>query len=229
MAELPTATPGVLTVGIDDSPPPPMELGEPGDPDFRGYEVDILKAVAERLGVELRYRQAVWSLILDELKRGELDVVCTAATYTPERARELDYGRPYLDAALAVVVRDDDEAEAAEDVRGRAFAVRSATTAEELIRERLEPAALHTFEYNAETYDALLAGQGGAVVDDHPIASWFVAERTGLRLVGDLPGTESYYAMVFAKGSPLREPLDSVLARLEADGLLAEWRRSWFG
>jgi ABC-type amino acid transport substrate-binding protein len=56
-------------VGIDDSPPPPMELGEPGTPEFRGYEVDILETVAARLGLSLKFRRAVWSQILDELER----------------------------------------------------------------------------------------------------------------------------------------------------------------
>jgi ABC-type amino acid transport substrate-binding protein len=152
----PTAEPGVLRVGIDDSPPPPMELGEPGEDDFRGYEVDILEAVAERLGLELRYRRAVWSQIIEELKGGLIDVICTAATY-----------------------------------------------------------------------DALLDGRADAVVDDSPIAAWFVAERDGLRLIGELPGTASHYAMVFAKDSPLRAPLDAELERLESEGRLAEWRRTW--
>jgi ABC-type amino acid transport substrate-binding protein len=209
-----------------------MELGEPGEPgedDFRGYEVDILEAVAERLGLELRYRRAVWSQIVEELKGGLVDVICTAATYTPERASALDYGRPYLDMALAVVVREDDPAEGPDAGRGRRFAVRSATTAERHIRERLEPAAVQTFEYNAETYDALLDGRADALVDDSPIAAWFVAERDGLRLLGELPGTASHYAMVFAKDSPLRAPLDAELERLESEGRLAEWRRRWFG
>jgi ABC-type amino acid transport substrate-binding protein len=225
----PTAEPGVLRVGIDDSPPPPMELGEPGEDDFRGYEVDILEAVAKRLGLELRYRRAVWSQIIEELQGGLIDVICTAATYTPERASALDYGRPYLDMALAFVVRADDPAERPDAVRGRRFAVRSATTAERHILERLEPAAVQTFEYNAETYDALLDGRADAVVDDSPIAAWFVAERDGLRLLGELPGTASQYAMVFAKDSPLRAPLDAELERLENEGRLAEWRRHWFG
>jgi ABC-type amino acid transport substrate-binding protein len=107
--------------------------------------------------------------------------------------------------------------------------VRSATTAEHHIRARLEPTAVETFEYNAETYDALLDGRADAVVDDSPIAAWFVAERDGMRLIGELPGTASHYAMVFAKDSPLRAPLDAELERLESQGGLAEWRRRWFG
>jgi len=162
--ELPTATPGVLMVGIDDSPPPPMELGEPGSAEFSGFEVDILEAIAGRLGLALRYRRAVWSQILDELERGLIDVVCTAATFTPERAR----------------------------------------------------------------YEALVDGRADAVVDDSPIAAWFVGQLDGLRYVHSLPGTESHYAMMFAKGSPLRVPLDAEIERLDAAGTLDTWKRRWF-
>lgn len=229
MSDLPTAKPGVLRVGIDDSPPPPMEMGEPGSSDFRGYEVDLLEAVAGRLGLVLEYRRAVWSDILRELADGAIDVICTAATYTPERAREFDYGRPYLPMALSVVVNADDEADVVDDVRGRAFAVRADTTAAEEIRSRLAPAAVRTFDYNADTYDALAATPGAVVVDDSPIARWFVDEREDLRIVGDLAATESHYAMVFAKGSALRAPLDAEVAALDRDGSLEAFRRKWFG
>jgi arginine/lysine/histidine/glutamine transport system substrate-binding and permease protein len=230
MTTLPTSTWGVLTVGIDDSPPPPMEIGDPASPNFDGYEVDILKGVTRKLGLELRYRRAVWSQILDELANGLLDVVCTAATYTPDRAQTFDYGRPYLGMALSAVIRDDDTGpQALDGVRGRAFAVRVATTAEEYIRSRLEPSSVATFEYNVETYDALAGGRGDVVVDDSPIAAYFVRERPDLRVLGELPDTDSYYAMMFAKGSVLREPIDAAIESFEADGTLAKWRERWFG
>ena len=119
-----------------------------------------------------------------------------------------------------------DDAQEPGDVRGRPFAVRAGTTAEEEIRARLAPAAIQTFEYNSSTYDALATLSGGAVVDDRPIAHHFAAERD-LKVLGDLPGTESHYAMVFAKNSPLRAPVDAGLAALEHEGRFDEWRRKW--
>jgi ABC-type amino acid transport substrate-binding protein len=230
VTSLPTATWGVLTVGIDDSPPPPMEIGDPASPDFDGYEVDILKGVSRHLGLELRYRRAAWSEILDQLANGVLDVVCTAATYTPERAQEFDYGRPYLEMALSVVVRDDVTApRTLDDARGRAFAVRMATTAEAYIGSQLQASSLHTFDYNTETYDALADGRADVVVDDSPIAAYFVNERPGLRVLGNLPKTDSHYAMMFAKGSALRQPIDAAIESLEADGTLEQSRQRWFG
>jgi len=193
----------------------PREITE-----FCGFEVD------RRLGLALRYRRAVWSQILDELERGVIDAVCTAATFTPERARQFDYGRAYLDMALGVVVRDEEPGE--RDGVGGRFAVRSATTAERWIHEHLEPAEVLTFEYNADTYEALLDHRADAVVDDSPIAAWFVGQMDGLRYLHSLPGTESHYAMVFAKGSPLRVPIDAEIERLDAAGTLDTWKRRWF-
>ena len=57
----------VLTVGLDDAPPAPMQIGTPEDGDFRGYEVDLLEALARRLDVQFRYRRALWSVIVEEL------------------------------------------------------------------------------------------------------------------------------------------------------------------
>ncbi len=172
----------------------------------------------------------MWSEILAELQAGLIDVVCTAATYTPERAQRFDYGRPYLDMALAVVARTDDESIASVgDARGRSFAVRIATTAEDYIRSELAPVSVETFEYNVDTYDALVAGRGDVVVDDSPIAAWFVNQRGRLRLVGDLPGTDSHYAMMFARGSSLRASIDAQLEHLHAAGTLKAWQKRWFG
>ena len=126
-------------------------------------------------------------------------MVCTAATFTPERARQFDYGRAYLDMALGGVVRDEEPDGG--DVRGGRFAVRSATTAERCIYERLEPAEVLTFEYNADTYEALLDGRADAVVDDSPIAAWFVGRLDGLPTLHSLPSTDLTMRWCSPKGA----------------------------
>ena len=113
--------------------------------------------------------------------------------------------------------------------RGSRFAVRSATTAEACIHERFAPSEVLTFEYNADTYEALRDRRADAVVDDSPIAAWFVGEIDGLRYLHSLPGTESHYAMMFAQGSPLRAAPDAEVERLDAAGTLSTWKRRWFG
>jgi extracellular solute-binding protein (family 3) len=95
-----------IRVGIDDAPPAPMQLGNPDTGDFRGYEVDLLQEIGQRTGFELSFRRALWSVIVRELVAGDIDLVCSAATVTKEREREVDFCFPHLSLALAVVKRN---------------------------------------------------------------------------------------------------------------------------
>jgi polar amino acid transport system substrate-binding protein len=97
--------PGILLVGIDDAPLVPMQQGSPETGDFRGYEVDLLETLGQRLGLVIQYRLAFWSTIIRELVVGRLDVVCSAATVTVERSQEVDFCNPHLALSLAVVPR----------------------------------------------------------------------------------------------------------------------------
>ena len=82
-------------VGLDDAPPIPMQIGTPEKGNFRGYEAALLEEVAHRLGVQLRYRRAYWSVIVDELVAGDIDVICSAATVTEDRCRQADFCEPH--------------------------------------------------------------------------------------------------------------------------------------
>ncbi len=223
-------SPGVLTIGVDESPPPPLNFGIPGSPDFRGFEVDLTRAIAERLGLEATYVSALWSRMLDDLQQGRVDLVCTAATVTPERAAVFDFSEPYLDTVLVIVTRGESRLRAAADLAGRVVGTRVATVAGEYARARLGQARIRTFDFNTDAYAALQAGDVDAVIDDRPIATYFVNSLPHLKIAKVIEGTESHYALMVAKGNDrLREAFDKALRELRAEGSLAEIGRSWFG
>jgi len=220
---------GVLTVGADASPPPPMQLGDPAGETFEGFEVDLLQAIGGRLGLTVRYRSALWSTILGELEAGMLDVVCTAATVTAERARDFRLGRPYLEIELVAVVPADSLCAVVNDLRGSPIAVRAGTVAETFVREQLDPSQVLLTEFNDEAYAALRNGAASGLVDDSPIATWFVEQEPGLRIAGSVPGTRSSYAMVFRRSNDeLASAIDASLEELVADGTLEVLRNRWF-
>jgi hypothetical protein len=97
MNKLSTLDGRTILVGVDDAPPAPIQIGSPERGDFRGYEVDLLCEMEKRLGTQLRYRRALWSVIVSELTSGGLDIVCSAATVTEERKHEVDFCRPHLE------------------------------------------------------------------------------------------------------------------------------------
>lgn len=222
--------PGALTVGVDESPPPPLCFGLPGTPEFRGFEVDLLEALTARLGVELQCRSALWSVALDELRDGRMDMICTAATITAERRQVVDFSEPYFETELALIVRRGEAVRWPEGMAGKTVAVRAATIAEEFLRGQGLPVTVRTFEFNVDAYRALRDEEIDAVVDDHPIGSYFARSQDGLALGPRLAGTSFQYGLVFAKGNDrLRDRVNRALAGVRADGTLERIHLRWFG
>ena len=164
-----------IRVGIDDAPPAPMQLGNPDAGDFRGYEVDLLEEIGRRVGFRLSFRRALWSVIIHELKAGEVDLVCSAATVTPEREREVDFCVPHLRLALAVVKRDGIARDTA--IKGLRVGVRRGTTAEAYAKQYGTPEPALVSESNEELYASLAAGELDAIIDDSAIARLLFSVR----------------------------------------------------
>jgi ABC-type amino acid transport substrate-binding protein len=203
-----------------------MQQGSPEAGDFRGYEVDLLEALAQRLGVALGYRRTFWSAIISDLTAGLLDAVCSAATVTAKRSQEVDFCNPHLVLSLAIVTRAGDATRAR--LLGRRVGVRRGTTAEAYARQHGAPEPAILSESNDRLYAALAAGAIDAVVDDSPIAAHFAQVLNGLQLAATLPGTEATYAIMVRKGNTrLRIAVNEVLAALERDGTLRASRLRW--
>lgn len=222
------ATSRVVRVGIDDAPPVPMQFGNPDTSDFRGYEVDLLKELSRRAGFELRYRRALWSVIISELVAGEIDLVCSAATITTARHHKVDFCSPHLDVTLAVVKRSGSAA--SPSLEGLRIGVRRETTAEAYVKQHATAEPRRTSESNDELYAWLAAGTIDAVVDDSPIAQWFSCSVSGLRFAGTLPDTKAAYAIMIRKGNDgLRAEIDQILDEIKKDGTCRALLSRWFG
>jgi polar amino acid transport system substrate-binding protein len=219
---------GTLLIGVDEAPPAPLNFGTPGSPEFRGFEVDLTQALAARLGLTARYRSALWSVILDELIEGRLDMICGAATITPERSRSASFSDPYLDICLVLVTRVGHPISPLNQEARYPVGVRARTEAEMYARSQAPAAPIHIFELNTDMYDALQAGAVDAVIDDAPIAGYFARTRSSLAVRARLPGTEAQYGIVFSKDTVrLRDAVNAALHELKADGTLVRLRRVW--
>jgi ABC-type amino acid transport substrate-binding protein len=219
----------VLRVGIDDAPPEPLQIGRPETGDFRGYEADLLQGLSEAWGWAIQYRRALWSVIVGELSGGNLDLVCSAATVTAERAQEVDFCTPHLRLSLALVTREKRGANF--DFSASRMGVRRGTTAEAYLLHETggTPVALLS-ESNDELYSALSVGAVDGVIDDSPIALHFSRAVPGLEYVCSFEGTEGAYAVMIQRGNtPLREMINTGIAQLEAAGTLSMSRKTWFG
>jgi ABC-type amino acid transport substrate-binding protein len=223
-------TPGLLTVGIDASPPPPLHMGKPASPDFSGFEVDLVAAIAGDLGLRVRYRSVLWHDILQELESGHLDLVCTAATVSDDRARRVAFSAPYLDIQLALVAHRSGAIHTIDDLRDRHVGVRVATTAAEYVWRHTPVRRITLYDMNSDVYAAVASREVDAAVDDSPIASWFARNVPDVAVVALLPGTDAQYALMFARSNAgLRKAVDGALSRIQQDGRYAAMHSRWMG
>ncbi len=214
-----------VAVGLDASPPPPLHTGHPGE----GFEVDLLRFIAERAGLQIRYESGLWKELMQRLMDRRLDMICTAATITEERKQLVDFSDPYLEYELAIVLRrDNGEIRTASDLVGKPVGIRVATTAEDFARRHFCGSLLHVFHFNTEAYAALENGTLDAVVDDFPIAKGFEALRPGVRVASTIEGTQSQYGIMFARGSDqLRHAVNEALQSLRKDGTYDALYQKW--
>jgi ABC-type amino acid transport substrate-binding protein len=226
---LQTIKKGVLSVGVDESPPPPFHMGDPASQTFEGFEVDLTRTIATKLGLRPEYRSELWSKIFSDLRAGRLDMICTAATVTEQRKQEIDFSLPYFDTSVAIIVRRTDQVGSVEDLRDWVIGVRIATTAEDVARQKIPAREFRTFDLNVDAYNALVEGAVGAVIDDYHIARSFEFTIPEIRVACEIPGTKCQYAMMFAKGSDnLRTGINEALNEIRMDGTYDTFYRKWF-
>src|SRR5215472_15796893 len=98
-----TLTPGVLTVGSDTTYPP-QEYIDPTTHKAAGFDVDLITAIAQQMGLQAHIVTTGFATIIDDLVARRFDVVISAVSITPERQKKVDFV-PYLTASESLLVQ----------------------------------------------------------------------------------------------------------------------------
>lgn len=201
--------------------------------ELQGFEVDVMEAVADRLGVEVEFITANFSGLFGMLESGRIDTIANQITITEERQAKYLFTEPYVyDGAQVVVKRGNDEVHGLEDLRGKSVAVNLGSNYEQLLRELpyADEIDIRTYESNIEQDTAL--GRVDAFVMDRVSASQVIKETPlPLELAGQ-PFSEIRNALPFRdtdKDRELRDRVNAVLGELREDGTLTSISERWFG
>lgn len=229
-----TVTEGLLTVGFDTEFPP---MGfEDDNGDFVGFDLDCAKAVAERLGLEVKLQPIVWDSKDAELESRTIDLLWDGfIMHVEDRDGKYTWSEPYMKNNQVIVVLDASEYRASADLVGKNIAVQSGSSADAAIKS-------HEAFYNSirdnvtlcesslAALENLKAGLVDAVVMDSVVASYISARQAGIFRLLDEILAEEEYGVGFLKGNTaLRDAVGQALTELAADGTLAGISRKWFG
>ena len=138
-----------LKVGLDFAAPIPLHT-DFSSGIFEGFEVDLMKLISDRLGLRLVYEVSLWKDILQKLREGDIDVICSAVTVTDQRKLILDFSDPYLSFRLCVVTNKENNVNSTNQLRSKTIGVRNATEAEKYIKTHLEECTIIFSDSNEE-------------------------------------------------------------------------------
>lgn len=197
-----------------------------------GYDVEVSRAIAEKLGVEPEYVESDWDSLFAGLDAGRFDMVCNGVEVTDERALTYDFTTPYGYIHTALAVRkDNDEIKTFEDLKGKTTANSLASTYMELAESY--GATVQGIDTLEETIQLLAAGRIDATLNAdvsfydylnvHPDADFKIVAQTE---------DASHVAIPLRKGdnsAPLLEAVNNAIDELRADGTLKELSEKYFG
>ena len=211
---------GTLIVGITEFEP--MDY-QNADGEWIGFDADLAKLFAERLGVEVQFQLIDWESKVMELDGRTIDVVWNGMTLTDEVLASMECSNAYLNNAQ-VVILPSAEAENyadAESMSGLQFAVESGSAGEQMAIE-------NGFSYTPVTDQATAvleveSGTCDAAIIDSLMASAMVGEGTNFaELTYTISLNTEEYGVGFRQGSDLAAELNAFFSEIYADGTMQE-------
>ena len=197
-----------------------------------GYDVEVSRAIAQKLGVEPEYVESDWDSLFAGLDAGRFDIVCNGVEVTDERAKTYDFTTPYGYIHTALAVRKDNEdIKSFEDLKGKTTANSLASTYMELAESY--GATVQGIDTLEETIQLLTAGRIDATLNAdvsfydylnvHPDADFKLVAQTE---------DASHVAIPMRKGddsASLLEAINTAIEELRADGTLKALGEKYFG
>ncbi len=241
VASCPTLTAGTLTIGTDNPAYPPWFGGSEGhkwkisDPySGKGYESAVAYAVAKQLGFSPAKVKWVYVPFAKSFAPGKknFDFDITQISYTPERAKVVDFSDSYYVVNQAIVVRNGTPIAKVRSVAGLkpyTLSAQLGTTSYAFIKSRIKPKSVKVYNTNDKAVFALKNKLVDGIVVDLPTAFYVTAVQVpNSKILGQFASTTGeHFGMVFQKGNPLRACVNRALATMKRNGTLKRIQSTW--
>ena len=222
----------VYVVGTDAAYAPFESQNEKGE--IVGFDIDVVKAVAAKAAIEVKFVNTPWEGIFNALGQGDRDMIVSAVTITDERKQTMDFSDPYFDAQQLIAVPANSKVARFADLKKLKVGVQTGTTGDEAVTKLLGKASnnIKRFESTPLALKELESGGVDAVVADNGVVIHYVANNPGgkFKTVADKDFVPEQYGIALKKGNTeLQAKLNQGLAAIKADGTYDRIYTQYFG
>jgi polar amino acid transport system substrate-binding protein len=202
---------------------PPFEMVNEQTKELEGFDIELMKAVGEKAGLEVEFVNTPFDSVLAGIATCQFDAAISAITITAERAENIGFSQPYINAGQVTTVRMDEAVIMGPgELPGKTIGVQLSTTGQ-IVAEEIEGATVKPYDTVDLAFQDLMNGQVDAVVADYPTTLNYVNKnKDKIKTVGDVFTDESYGIAVCKTNTELLEKINAALAELESEGFIDE-------
>lgn len=225
---------GYFILGLDDGFPPMGFRDENNE--IVGFDIDMAKAVAEYLGVEVQLKPVIWDTVILSLTSGEIDCIWNGMSVTPTRLEQIDVSSPYVNSDQIIVTLAGSALKTKADLAGKTVGTQMGSST--LTALDSDPATRDSFKDTLRQYstftEAMMDLENGrldaVVIDSIAFYGDFNVKAPGsFAVMEENFGTEDMAIGVRKEDNAWTDKLNEAMDALKANGKAAEISTKWFG
>ncbi len=196
-----------------------------------GFDVDLAKALGEKLGYEIVVKDMDFSGLITSLQSGKVDFVMAGMEPTPERSKNVDFTDSYFRSDISMVVPKDGDVQSFEDIKGKVVGVQiGSIQAEKAVELQKEvDFKIENRDRVPDLVEEINSGRFDGVLMEDVVSKGYMKNNDNLKVI-PIPNNETGGASIaFPKDSELTEKFNGELAAMKENGEMDKLVSKWFG
>jgi ABC-type amino acid transport substrate-binding protein len=217
----------VLVMGTSPDYPPYESVDAKNNGEIVGFDIDIAKAVAAKLGYELKVQNMDFNGLIAALQSKRVDFVMSGMSVTEERKQNADFSDVYFVAKNTIVSKSDTAYKTLDEIKNKRIGVQLGSTQEKVV-EDLKEAEIKKLNRIPELIQELKSNRIDAAIIEDAVVQGYAKNNPDLQFQVIAAGKDEGYAVAFPKGSSLANDFNKALKELDENGKKAELIKKWF-
>jgi polar amino acid transport system substrate-binding protein len=205
---------------------PPFEFQDEKTGEYLGFDIDLIKAIGEAIGMEVEIVNTAWDGLIPALLTGNFDCIISAMTITEDRLKAVDFSDPYFSASQVIVTKlEDTSIKTVEDLVGKQVSVQIGTTGDLTVSE-IDGIIVKRFNLAPDAIQEVRNGGVAACVIDLAVAEEISQQYKDIKY-GEPITTEEYGIAIRKGNTQLLEKINEGIAQVKASGKYDEIYAKW--